>query len=91
MEFLDLKPIDKHRVSVKTIGNQKKVEECYEYNFVLKGLRNSSLRMYLKGLNSPTICDKIKGHKIQFMRERYPYLNNLELADTGGGGLAYQS
>ena len=60
VKFLDLKPIDKHRVSIKTLGNQKKVEECYEYHFVLKGLCNSSLRMYLKGLNSSTICDKVK-------------------------------
>ena len=87
IKFLGLKPIDKHLVSIKTFGNQKKIEkECSEYNFVLKGIRNETLRMYLKGLNAPTICDKIKGHKIQFMRENYPHLNNLELADTGGGG-----
>ena len=49
-------------------------------------MRNETLRVYLKGLNSPTIYDKIKGHKIKFMRDVYSYLNNSELADTGGRG-----
>ena len=47
---------------------------------------NCVMERYLKGLNAPTIRDKIIGHNITFMRDNYSYLNNLELADTGGGG-----
>ena len=51
------------------------------FHFVLKDLHGNGLRGYLSGFRVPFLCLYMKGHKADLVKEDFPFLRDLKMAD----------
>ena len=50
---------------------------------VLRAWNGDGLRIYLSGFSDPVVCGSVNGEKVKFVKNNYPFLKNLKLADEG--------
>ena len=82
-DYLKLNAITKQNVAIKTFGiTNGKLKELAECKFALRGLHGNGLRMYMSGFGVPFVSGPVNGQKIDFVKNSYPFLRNLKLADS---------
>ena len=84
MDYLKLDAITKQNVAIKTFGSTNcQLKELGELKFALGGLHGNYLRLYISGFSVPVVCGPLSGQKIDFVKNSYPFLRGLKLADSG--------
>ena len=48
----------------------------------LKGLHGNCFRLYMSGFSVPVVWGAVSGQKIDFVKNSYPFLRDLKLADN---------
>ena len=82
---LNLKPINKQTLNVKTFGDDsEKTMDLNEYSFCIRNF-DGDCSNYLRGLAVPLICAPLSGQCIEVVRDQFPMLKSLNLADKGRG------
>ena len=83
-DYLKLGAIIKQNVVIKTFGSTNgHLKELGEFKFALRGLYENCLRLYMSGFSVPVVCGPVSGPKIDFVKNSYPFLRDLKLADSG--------
>ena len=83
-DYLKLDAITKQNVAIKTFGSTNgQLKELGEFKFALRGLHGNCLRLYMSGFSVPVVCGPVSGQKIDFVKNNYPFLRDLKLADSG--------
>jgi hypothetical protein len=84
-DYLQLVPIGKQSMTIKTFGNNaEQTMVLNEYDFCLKGM-NGGQNVYVKGFSVPLVCSPLSGQRLNIVKEMFPCLKGLELADQGAG------
>ena len=83
-DYLKLDAITKQNVAIKTFGSTNgQLKELGEFKFALRGLHENCLRFHISRFSVPIVCGPVSSHKIDFVKNSYPYLRDLKLADSG--------
>ena len=83
-DYLKLGVIIKQNVVIKTFESTNgHLKELGEFKFALRGLYENCLRLYMSGFSVPVVCGPVSGPKIDFVKNSYPLLRDLKLADSG--------
>ena len=59
------------------------MKELGEFKFALRGLHGNCLSFYMLGFSVPVVCGPVSGQKIDSVKNSYPPLRDLKLADSG--------
>ena len=59
------------------------MKQLGEFKFALRGLHGNCLRLYISVFSVPVVCGPVSGQKIDFVKNGYPFLRHLKLADSG--------
>ena len=85
VKHLNLKPIGREKMVVKTFGGkQGQPMSLNKYEFCVKGV-NDSCNVYVNSFSVPVICAPLSGQKVDLVKEQFPFLKDLDLADKGKG------
>ena len=79
---LNLKPVSEVPVDINTfMSNHKRNTKFKEYAIIVRAI-SSNKKLFLKVLETPTICNTIKGQNIDLAVEQTGFAKDLQLVDT---------
>ena len=83
-DYLKLGALAKQNVAIKTFRNTNgELNELSEFKSTLRGLHGNCLRLYMSGFSVLVVFGPVSSQKIDFVKNRYPFLQGLKLADNG--------
>ena len=78
----NLPTIRKESVMVKTFGTEQSEFKTLDVvQFCVHGKNN----VFVEAFCTPVVCSPLTNQRIEFVKENYPHLNGLELADNTDG------
>ena len=80
---LELQPVNKQSLLVKTFGNDSpKLMSCDLVQVSITAV--DGLEVYVNAFSVPFICSPISNHAVEVAVEKYAHLSGLDLADSSG-------